>query len=212
MAIFFHIVFSFPTAIFTGLLALVMLYWLIAITGLADTDLLDQMLLGDGDAVDASGLAALLNKLGLGRVPLTIIVSLIVLSAWVISFAGTRLLMPQTGLATLQFLIGTAITAAALIGGLLATIVLLRPVHAMLRHIPPEGEATVILGRTGVIRSGTATPETGQAIIEDGGAGLLLQVRTTTGSLPRGTKVVVIEQLAQHNAWRVVSEEEFTNG
>lgn len=212
MAIFLHTIFSFPTAIFTGLLALVMLYWLIAITGLLDTDVLDQMLLGDGDAVDAGGLAALLNKIGLGRVPLTIIVSLIVLSAWVISFAGTRLLMPQTGLVAIQFLIGAAITAAALIGGLLATIVLLRPVHAMLRHIPPEGEPTAIIGRTGVIRSGTVTPETGQAIIEDGGAGLLLQVRTSSGSLPRGTKVVVIEQLPEHNAWRIVSEDEFTNG
>lgn len=212
MAIFLDIVFSFPTVIFTGLLGLIMLYWLVAITGLVETDVLDQMLLGDGDAIDAGGLAALLNKLGLGRVPLTIIVSMIVLCAWVVSFAGTRLLMPATGLLALQWLVGAGITALALVGGLLAAIVLLRPVHAMLRHIPPEGEPVVIIGRSGVIRSGKASPEFGQAIIEDGGAGLLLQVRTVSGTLPGGTKVVVIEALPEFNAWRIVSEEEFING
>lgn len=212
MAIFLHIIFSFPTVIFTGLLALVMVYWLIAITGLVETDALDQMLLSDGDAIDASGLAALLNKLGLGRVPLTIIISMLVLCAWVISFAGTRLLMPQTDWHAIQFLLGVAITALALVGGLLLTIVLLRPVHALLRHIPAEGEPAIILGRTGIVRSGMVSPESGQALIEDGGAGLLLQVRTLQGTLPRGTAVVVIEQLTEQNAWRIVSEEEFKNG
>lgn len=210
MAIFLQIIFSFPTVIFTSLLGLVLFYWLIAITGLLEMDALDHLMLGDGDMVDAGGLAALLNKVGLGRVPLTIIISLIALFGWIISFAGARLLMPAVDVVAIRFLIGAGILALAVLGGLLATIVALRPVHAMLRNIPAEGEPKIILGRAGVVRSGSVSPEHGQALIEDGGAGLLLQVRTVTGTLPRGATVVVIEQIPERGAWLVVSEEEFS--
>ncbi|RMX06021.1 ubiquinone biosynthesis protein UbiH [Corticibacter populi] len=210
MGVFLQVVLGFPTVIFTALLALVLLYWLVAASGLLELDALDHALLGDGgDGLDAGGLAALLNKVGLGRVPLTIIVSLIVLFGWVASFAMVRLLVPQTGLVLLQFVMGAAVFALALLAGLLATIVVLRPVRALLARVPPE-ESKVVLGRVGVVRSASATPQQGYASVEDGGAGLVLQVRTIKGELPRGTRVVLIEKLDDRQAWRVVSEEEFT--
>ncbi|KKW68684.1 hypothetical protein AAV94_03950 [Lampropedia cohaerens] len=212
MAIFLQIIFGFPTVLFTALLALVLLYWLVAITGVLELEALDHLMLGQDGWGDAGGLAALLNKVGLGRVPLTIIISLIVLFGWVVCFAGVRLLMPATEVVAIRFVVGAAIFAAALVAGVLATIVALRPVHALLRRIPAEDVAVSLLGRTGVVRSGKVTPHSGQALVEDGGAGLLLQVRTIDDTLPRGTRVVVIEQLPERNAWRVVSEEEFRGG
>lgn len=212
MAIFLQIIFGFPTVLFTALLALVLLYWLVAITGLLELEALDHLILGEDGVGDAGGLAALLNKLGLGRVPLTIIVSLIVLFGWVVCFAGVRLLMPATEVVAIRFVVGAVIFAVALVAGVLATSLALRPVHALLRRIPVGGVPASLLGRTGVVRSGKVTPESGQALVEDGGAGLLLQVRTIAGTLPRGTRVVVIDQLPERNAWRVVSEEEFRDG
>ena len=47
------------------------------------------------------------------------------------------------------------------------------------------------------------------AIVEDGGAGLNVQMRTAAGELPRGTEIVLIERLAAANAWLVVSKDEF---
>lgn len=212
MAIFLGIVFGFPTFVYTGLLALVMLYWLVSLTGLLGADALDQLLLGDADAVDASGLSALLNKIGLGRIPLTIIFSLLVLASWALCFTGSRLFMPATDLVWIRFIAGLVIFCAALVGGFFVTVVLLRPLRLLLRHVPSEGAPVVILGRSGLVRTGRVTADFGQALIEDGGAGLLIQVRSHSGELARGSKVVVIEHLVEAGAWLVVSEEEFLNG
>lgn len=209
MGVFLQIVFSFPTVIFTILLALAVLYWLIAITGLLEVDALDNLFIGDMDSADVGGLAALLSKIGLGRVPLTVIFTLIFLFGWVASFAGVRLFMPATDAVALRFGIGVVIFAGALALALLATIVALRPVHAVLRKIPTDDEPKIVVGRIGVVRSSAVTPEQGYAAVDDGGAGLVLQVRTATGELPRGTRVVVLQKLDTGNAWLVVSEDEF---
>lgn len=209
MGIFLQIVWSFPTAIFTVLLAVIVLYWLVAITGLMEVDALDNLLLPNDDGMELGALAALLNRLGLGGVPLTIIVSLISLFAWMASFAGVRLLLGWMDVPGLNLLLGAVIFAVALVLGLVLTIIVLRPVRQLLRKVPAE-TSQVLLGRVGVVRSAVVSPEQGYATIEDGGAGLVLQVRTVHGELPRGARVVLIERLPATNAWRVVSEDEFS--
>src|SRR4051812_49976174 len=68
---------SFPTVMFSFLLAVVVLYWLAVLFGGADTDSLG------GDAF---------GGLGLGGVPVTVALSLLVAVAWFVSLAGTVLL------------------------------------------------------------------------------------------------------------------------
>lgn len=209
MGIFLQIVGGFPTAIYTVLLALVLLYWLVTITGLLEVDALDNLLMPHDDGMDIGALASLLNRLGLGGVPLTIIGSLITLFAWMASFAGVRLLLAWMEVPGLNLVLGAGVFVAAAVAGLLLTIVALRPVRAVLRRVPRE-EAKVVLGRVGVVRSASVTPQSGYASVEDGGAGLVLQIRTVRGELPRGTRVVLIEPLRDIGAWRVVSEDEFS--
>lgn len=212
MGVFLQIVGSFPTVVFTLLLGVSLLYWLVATLGLLELDALDNLFIGDMDSAEVGGLAALLNKVGLGRVPLTIIFTLIFLFGWVICFAGVRLFMPATDAFALRFVMGAVIFAASLVLALLATIVALRPVHAMLRKIPTDDEPKIVIGRTGVVRSASVSPTQGYATVDDGGAGLILQVRTASGELPHGTQVVVVQRLDRGNVWLVVSKKEFEEG
>ena len=55
-----------------------------------------------------------------------------------------------------------------------------------------------------------ADADTGRAQFDDGGAGLILQVRTLPGErLARGDRVVLIEHLESDNTYRVMSETAF---
>ncbi|MBD0320833.1 MAG: hypothetical protein ICV87_10895, partial [Gemmatimonadetes bacterium] len=65
-----------------------------------------------------------------------------------------------------------------------------------------------LLGRAGVLITPTLTSEYGQASVDDGGAGLVLQVRGED-PLQRGDRIVLIEYLEGQNAYRVVSEQKF---
>ncbi|THU03680.1 ubiquinone biosynthesis protein UbiH [Lampropedia puyangensis] len=205
---FLNIIVSFPTVVFTILLAFSLLYWMVVLLGLIDTEVLDSLFF-DADGVDAGALAGLLTRLGLNGVPVTVIISLIVLFAWLSSYFATLLLWPLLSNQVAHLLLGAGIFIAALLAAVVLTAIALRPVRALLKKIPQE-TPKVVLGRIGVVRSATVSATQGYALVEDGGAGLVLQIRTVDETLPRGTRVVLIEHIAANNTWRVVSEEEFT--
>ena len=77
---------SYPTAIFTVLLSVVMIYWLLAMLGLVDFESsgidLDLDAHADADAADLGTIASYVVALGLNGVPFSVAVSLVVLIAW----------------------------------------------------------------------------------------------------------------------------------
>lgn len=67
-----------------------------------------------------------------------------------------------------------------------------------------------LLGRYAEVRSPEITQSHGTAWVDDGGAGLILQVRAdVSGRFVRGDRVVLIEYLEEQNAYRVISGGEF---
>jgi len=78
----------------------------------------------------------------------------------------------------------------------------------IVRLRPPE--AASILGRAGNVISPRVDESSGRAQFDDGGAGLILQVRALPSqSFERGQRVVLIEHLPSSNAYRVISETTF---
>ena len=69
-----------PTLLYSIALAVCVLYWLLAATGLVDADGPEGLFGGDaeGDG-DASGVAAMLAKLGLAGVPVMIVLTVLAL-------------------------------------------------------------------------------------------------------------------------------------
>ncbi|WP_182344218.1 ubiquinone biosynthesis protein UbiH [Comamonas koreensis] len=215
MSTFLHYALGFPTFIFGALLLCMLLYWLIALVGLVETDSLDQWLLFDGSdhahgvEHSVSALAGLLLKVGLGGIPATVILTVLLLLSWLASYVLCHLVPMPQGWTLVNLIIGSALALAALVLGFAATVVVLRPLRGLVARIAPPETPQVLLGRTGLVRSGVVNATQGYGSVDDGGGGLNVQMRSPERDLPRGTEIVLIEHLPAHNAWRVVSKAEF---
>lgn len=210
MEAFLNVSLAFPTVVFSFVLAVMVVYWLIALLGLVEIELLDNLVLPDGDGLQLEGLAGLLMRLGLAGIPLTIILTVLVFFCWLISYYAAWLLAPLLDTGWMRYLLGAGIAAGAFLAAVPLTSLVLRPVRALLRKAAPPASKS-LLGQVGVVRSPKVTAQQGYAWVEDGGAGLTLQVRSTTpeAQFQRGTRVILIEYVNDMNLYRVVGEDEF---
>lgn len=154
---FVEAVLSFPTVLFTPLLIVVVGYWLVVIVGGADPD-------GDGSGEAGGGVLAVL---GLGGVPASVTLSLLVAFAWFLSLAGAQL-----ALVPLLAVLGVALVGA----WLLARVAVL----VLRRMLPPGAEPSRadFVGLTCVIRTQRVTRTFGQAEVHaPDGSSAVVQVR-----------------------------------
>lgn len=215
MSAFLQYAFGFPTFLFGALLLFMLLYWVIALCGLLEVDSLDHWILFDGSdnaqGVEhaASALAGLLLKVGLGGIPLTVILTALFLMSWLASYVLCHFVPMPQGWTLVNLLTGSAVAVAAAVLGFAATVLMLRPLRGIVDKVAPGEEPKVLLGRTGLVRSAVVDGTQGYGSVEDGGAGLNVQMRSPDRPLGRGTEIVLIEPLPAQNAWRVVSKAEF---
>lgn len=155
---------------------------------------------------DAGGL---LMKFGLHGVPVMVVFTIIAIVGWSVCYFTDLFLLRDAKLGVL------AIPAdiATMIAGLLLAIpvgrMVLAPVRRILRRFAPVSQRPM-LGRYAVVRSPEITQTSGTAEVDDGGAGLILQVRAdVSGRFVRGDRIVLIEYLEDQNAYRATSAEEF---
>lgn len=148
---FIQAVLSFPTVLFTPLLLIVVAYWAVVVVGGADPE--------------AMGDDSVLSSAGLGGLPVTVPLSLLVTFAWFGSLAGA------------VFLPGWL----ALIAALALAWLLTRLVTVLIRRFRPAGtnpSRADFVGRTCVIRTGRVTDTFGQAEVHAGdGSSAIVQVR-----------------------------------
>lgn len=214
MSLFFQNSLAFPTIIFSGLLIIVLFYWLCAAFGLFDIDLfnVDTAVDGglDGNSIDATGFAGWLTKLGLAGIPVTIILTLFTLVGWIISYFCVHLFIRFIDTALLRYLVGFAVFAITLFISLHLTALCLKPVRNKLMSLNKPKTVHQLIGQLATVRSGEVTEHKGEAILEDGGAGLILQIRASSiDNIKRGDRVVIISYDVQSHSYQVVTEDEF---
>jgi hypothetical protein len=203
---FLHTALGFPTIVYSMLLAVCVLYWMLASTGLADGDSVDA-LVGDGDAPDAGAAAAMISKLGLDGVPIMVMATALVFTAWLGTYFVHLLVLGDLpeGVRTLA---GIGTLVGVLVPAVAVTSVALRPVRRVVAKLSPVERS--LLGSSAVVVTPTLSGDYGQAAVDDGGAGLILQVRhEDPNQLQRGDRIVLIEYIESQNAYRVVSEQQF---
>ncbi len=214
---------TFPTVVYSVLLAVCVIYWLLAMTGLFDTDALDGLLMGDGhifhadaghgshgDSGESTATAGMLARLGLSGVPIMIVLTVLMFLGWFATYF-VHLLVLRHLPDGLRILAGIVTLLGALVPGVLLTSLLLRPVAKLMARLQPQVAAS-ILGRAGTVISPMVDAQSGRAEFEDGGAGLILQVRAPPGiAFARGERVVLLSHDAQANTHAVISETEFNN-
>jgi hypothetical protein len=221
MSEFFLVSLTFPTLLYSLVLTFCVIYWLLAATGLFHAHAADGWLDFDthahahahthgdthGDGADAAGLLA---RLGLAGVPVMLVLTLVSFFGWLATYF-VHLLVLEHLPSLLRWLIGAVVAVLAIVPGLFAASLVLRPIRRFLVRLRPV-DAPSLLGRTGVVSTPSVDSAYGMATVDDGGAGLILQVRNTgANAFKRGDRVVLVEWLDAQHAYRVVSEQQFQN-
>ncbi|WP_394261292.1 hypothetical protein [Moraxella boevrei] len=188
---------QFPTVIFTALVLFVMLYWLSVLLGVFELDGAD---VGDGDV-----LSGLLMKFGLNGVPILVILTIFALAGWLISFifmgvSANFLLYFPSIFNVLANILVLLVTVAI---SLWLTNVLVRPIRKVALSNPTT-TASSLVGKIATVRTSVVDANYGEAILEDGGAGLILKVRAVDSTFALGDKVRLTAYLSEQNAYRVV--------
>lgn len=195
--------FGFPLGILSTLLGLVLAYWVLVLLGALDIDLLDFGVDTDLDLdldADAAGVGeGLLGTLGLAGVPLTVSMSLATLFSWLLVALGGNAL-GETGT-----LLGTGLLAGGCAGGLALARLAVRPLRRAFSSTTVRDRASLV-GRVCTISTGRVDEAFGQAVFEDGGADLLVQVRADPGEgLVRGSRALIISRDQDAGAFRVIA-------
>ena len=201
MQTFLDIALSFPTLIFSVLLAVAVGYWLLTLLGLMDTDLLE--LGGIGGEGDPGGVSGVLLRFGLDGLPIALIVTGVCLFAWVMSYFADFLLLRPLDPGLLRTALAGMMMLAVFVVAIPLTGLALHPLRPLFANLAGP-EAASFLGREAIVRSPKVGPSQGEVDLDDGGAGLILKARCHDEEFLRGERVVLVEYLPEQNAYRII--------
>ena len=133
---------GYPTGIYSVFICVLILFWLFAIVGALDIDIIsfdnDIDLDVDIDAdIEIPGFVGLLHTLGFTGVPFTIVLTVLIFLAWVFSYLISAYVLPLVPTDLLKILVGTA----ALIGSFLLALPITSKIIAPLRTLALENQA-----------------------------------------------------------------------
>lgn len=206
---FLDIVTSFPTVVFTVLLGVIFVYWLLAILGAVDIDMLDLDVDVDADVSNVGGLTGLLSTLGLSGPPVTVVLSTLVVSSWLISYFASAYLLVLVPWDMLHEFIGAGLLVGSFVVSIPVTAQLIKPLKGVFKVHTAKSKSQFI-GATCKITTLEVTDTFGQAEIDDGEAGIIVSVRSNTPNVfKKGDKAVVASYDKNKNTYEVVPEEDF---
>jgi hypothetical protein len=207
---FYQIIGTYPTSIFTVLLGVSIFYWLVVVLGFFSIDILDVDIPdAETDVTQMNVMAGVLLKFGLNGIPLTIVITLISIFGWLLSFYGVAFLTNSISNTFVNFLAETGLFFVSLYISVLITALLIKPLRKIFSS-EQNNSVKKILGQVLVVRSSRVDDGFGEATYEDGGAGLILKVRSTENKIyVKGDRVVPFEYVPGENIYSVVSDTEF---
>lgn len=166
---------------YTIALGMVLLFWGIVILGALDLEMFDFDLGADADAdVDVGGgggdtglINNLLRYFNFGEIPLTILVSILVLSMWACSMIFNRLTAND------DLTLAGAFLVPNLVAGLFVAKLLASPFRGFFQYKgTPATSTNDLIGRTGTVVSLRVNSTIGQIDVKSEGAPHRLNVRT----------------------------------
>lgn len=189
---------AFPAVLFSFALVVVIVYWLVVLVGAAEVDALDG---GGGVSSEGSstGFAGAFAALRLEGVPVTVVLSLLLVIAWFVSLVGAALWD--------NVLLRVLVLPVALFASWSVTWMVIRP----LRHVWPSdvgASRSDFIGRVCVIRTSWVDAGFGQAeVASDDGSTAIVQVRCESedeaGSLRSGSSALIFDYDVEGEYFRV---------
>ena len=201
---FLNTALAFPTIFYSGLLAIVTIYWLFSIVGFLDIDMLDADVDIDVEAdSNPSVFSNFLIKFKLDGVPVTLSLSFVILFSWIICFLVANYGISQIAEEWIRVILGLwAIILAPFVTAPLVAIII-APLKPLFKK-QEEQSSKDIIGRTAKVRSSKVTANFGEAELHDGGAGLILKIRAKEpNKLQRGDQVLLQKYNVTDNTYSV---------
>lgn len=210
MAELWGVLSSYPTIVYSVLLTVMLIFWLLAILGAVDLDFISFDADIDFDAdIEIPGFIGLMHTLGFIGVPFTIVLSILIFLAWVFTFLFAVYVLPWVPGDILKYLLGTVV----MIGSFVLAAPITSRLVAPLRRISEINQAKSnkdFVGYPCKVRSQTVDEKFGQGAVEDGGAGLIVNIRAATpNEMSKNMMVRIISYDKDNNSYEVVTEEEF---
>jgi hypothetical protein len=210
MGNFYAAVFSYPTAVYTALLGIVLVYWVLAVIGLVDfehsgldVDIDAQV---DTDPSELSTLAGYVVAFGLNGVPFSVAVSLVVLYGWVGSCLAGMWLQPLVPAGLLGWLAGTAVFGAASALALVLSARTIRPLRKLfVTHAALSNAALV--GQLCRVITGSVDQRVGRAEVAQRGASINIRVwAKVPNALTKGSPARIVDYDAERARYLIVPE------
>ncbi|MBI4953665.1 MAG: glycine zipper family protein [Myxococcales bacterium] len=166
---------------------------------------------GGADGHADAGSTGLLGALRLRDAPITVVTSFVTLYGWLLSFFGMRHLAPVVPLPL--WASGIGVMLASFVIALLMTSVTVRPIGRYFKTHSGKRRQDFV-GSVCEVQTGEVTETFGQAHIDDGQAGLVVQVRAMSGKLAtrRGDHVLILEYDDAREAYIVEPYEDVVPG
>ncbi|MCJ8319745.1 MAG: YqiJ family protein [Colwellia sp.] len=201
----FNVASQFPTVIYSTLLGVVVIYWLIGMLGLIDLDFAGDIDVdADIDAdidINVGGLTGLFLTFGLTGVPFTLVISIIILICWLISFYLQFYLLSWLPDGWLYYVMGAITDFVVFLVSLPITAVIIRPLKGMFKSVETTTSQNLV-GSEATVVTGKVTGSFGQARVFNEGAEILLDVRCDDQhSLSKGDKGLLIEYTSDSHTY-----------
>jgi len=201
----FSVASQFPTVIYSTLLGIVVIYWLVGMLGLIDLDFAGDIEVEadiDGDIdVNVGGLTGLFLTFGLTGVPFTLVISIIILICWLISFYLQFYLLTWLPDGWLYYLMGAISNFVVFLISLPITAMVIRPLKGMFKSVE-TATSNHLVGKEATVATGKVTTTFGQARVFNEGAEILLDVRCDPEhSLSMGDKGLLIKYLTDSHTY-----------
>ena len=136
---------------------------------------------------------AVLNAMGIRGVPLTVWLSIVILLSWAFTLLGMQTAGAAIAALAGWFVAGSVVTLGAMALAIASTSVLVRPIRR-LNVVHTAVSNRTLVGKVCTITTLHVDGRFGQAQVEDGGAGLIVQVRCAEpNELTRGTQALIFE-------------------
>ncbi len=173
-----------PTAVYSGLLAVFVLYWLIVALGALDLEAFD----GHGDGNEGG----LLEFMTLDRVPASLIATTVVMIAWFLSLIGETQARPLLADVMPSWLFSGALGVSALVAATIASAYLLRPLKPLFR-LASEHAHEHLVDKQVTVTSSTVDQRFGTAVYATVGPDVLMNVTCQPEhTLVKGDQAVVV--------------------
>lgn len=197
-----HAAMQFPSIVFTFLLGLLTLYWLLVIIRIAPLELFER------DSLKEDHLASTLVSLGFAGVPATLALTIILLIAGALTLAIEMLVLSLLPLGLLRIPVGVVVLWVSLVIASPVAAALCQALHRGLHRYRPFTRRC-LLGETVVVKERQGSGEVAFAVLDNEPNGAV-KLLSKADSLPvHGERRVLVKYLSAEGAYRSVSEQEY---